>query len=286
MVVESVVVPFPSRSSLQPVPSPADLVSPGRALLEAQYDLIQKKLLQLSRRSGLPEHEAEEFRSWALFKLVEDDSRVLASWEGRSSFPTFLTVVLVNLMRDYRARIWGKWRPSAAARRQGHEAILLERLCFRDGLPLDEAIERMRTEHEVSLSQTELERIAASLTQRMKRWQVSEEELLRIPVDGQVESRIEEAERSFTEEELRVLLTPLLKSLSTENRLLFKLHYWDGLSVAAISPLLGRPQRELYLARDKCLKKIRRSLAEAGLSSERVRALLGCSNLELAPDTI
>ena len=283
MVVESVVVPFPSRSSLQPAPSSADLVSPGRALLEVQYHLIQKTLHYLSRRSGLPEHEAEEFHSWALLKLVEDDSRVLASWEGRSSFPTFLTVVLVNLMRDYRNRIWGKWKPTAAARRQGREAILLERLCFRDGLPLDEAIERMQTEHEVSLSQAELERMAASLTRRMKRWQVSEEELLGMPVDGQVESRIEEAERSVTEEELRVLLTPLLKSLSTENRLLFKLHYWDGLSVATISPLLGRPQRELYLARDKCLKKIRRSLAEAGLSPERVRALLGCSNLELSP---
>lgn len=275
MAVESVVVPFPSRSSLQP--------APGRALLEAQYDLIQKKLLHLSRRSGLPEHEAEEFRSWALFKLVEDDSRVLASWEGRSSFLTFLTVVLVNLLRDYRAHIWGRWRPSAAARSQGHEAILLERLCFRDGLPLDEAIERMQREHEVSLSQAELEQMAASLTRRMKRWQVGEEELLQMPVDGQVESRIEEAERSSTEEELRVLLTPLLKSLSTENRLLFKLHYWDGLSVAAISSLLGRPQRELYSARSKCLKKIRRSLEKAGLSPERVRALLGCSHLELSP---
>lgn len=283
MVVESVVVPFPSRSSLQPAPASADLVSPGRALLEAKYPLIQKQLHHLSRRSGLPEHEAEEFRSWALLKLVEDDSRVLASWEGRSSFPTFLTVVLVNLMRDYRARIWGKWKPTAAARKQGREAILLERLCFRDGLSLDEAIERMQTEHEVSLSRAELERMAASLTRRMKRRQVSEEDLLRIPVDGQVESRIEEAERSVTEEELRVLLTPLLKSLSTENRLLFKLHYWDGLSVAAISSLLGRPQRELYSARAKCLKKIRRSLAKAGLSPERVRALLGCSHLELSP---
>lgn len=267
MVVESMVVP----------------VSPGRALLEAQYPLIQKQLLRLSRRSGLPEHEAEELRSWALLRLIEDDYRVLASWEGRSSFPTFLTVVLVNLMRDYRSRIWGKWKPTSAARRQGPEAILLERLCFRDGLPLDEAIERMRTEHEVSLSRAELERMAASLTPRTKRRQVGEEELLRIAVDGQVESRIEEAERSVTEEELRVLLTPLLESLSPENRLLFKLHYWDGLSVAAISSLLGRPQRELYSARARCLKKIRRSLAKAGLSPERVRELLGCSHLELSP---
>jgi len=286
MVVESVVVPFPSRSSLQPGSSSADPASRGRDLLKAQYHAIQKKLQHLSRRSGLPEHEAEEFRSWALFKLVENDSRVLGSWKGRSSFPTFLTVVLVNLMGDYRTHIWGKWRPTAAARRQGREAVLLEQLCFRDGLPLDEAIERMRTEHGVSLSRAELERMAASLTRRIKQQRVSEEVLLRIPVDGQVESRIEESERSHTEEQLQVLLTPLLRSLSAEDRLLLKLHYWDGLSMSAISPLLCRPQRELYSVRDKCLKKIRRNLEEAGLGPERVRALLGCSHLELSPGEI
>jgi len=284
MVAESVVVPFHSRSSLEPAPSSADLTSRGRALLEIQYHLIQKKLLHLSRRSGLPEHEAEEFRSWALFKLVEDDSRMLASWEGRSTFPTFLTVVLVNLLRDYRTHIWGKWRPTAAARRLGREAVLLEQLCFRDGLPLDEAIERMRTEHKVSLSRPELERIAATLNRRPERRRVGEDELLRVPVDGQVEARIEDAERSRTEEQLRILLAPLLHALAAEDRLLLKLHYWDGLSMAAISPVLSRPQRELYSVRDRCLKKIRRNLEEAGVSPERVRALLGCSLLDLADE--
>ena len=272
-------------SSLQLTPSP-DKPASGRTLLETHYDLIQRKLLHLSRRSGLPEHEAEEFRSWALFKLVENDSHVLASWEGRSSFPTFLTVVLVNLMRDYRIQVWGKWRPSAAARRQGREAIFLERLCNRDGLPLDEAIERMRTEHGISRSRAELEQMAASLPRRAERRRVGDEELLRVPVDGQVECRIEDGERARTEERLQDLLLPLLESLPAEDRLLLKLHYWDGFSMAAISPLLGRPQRELYSVRDKCLKKLRRHLEKAGLGSDQVRGLLGFSCLNLAPDGI
>jgi hypothetical protein len=60
----------------------------GRELLEAYYNMIQQKLSHLGRRSGLPEHEAEELRSWALLKLVEDDYRMLNAWEGRSSFST------------------------------------------------------------------------------------------------------------------------------------------------------------------------------------------------------
>lgn len=188
----------------------------GRTLLEQNFHLIRHRLERLGRHSGLPAYEAEEFRSWALFKLVENDYRILSSWEGRSSFPTFLTVVLVNLMRDYRTHIWGKGRPSAAA-------------------------------------------------------------------DGQVESRIEDDERARTEERLCELLAPLVQSLPAQDRLLLKLHYRDGLSMATISSLLGRTQRALCSIRDKCLKKLRRNLEEAGLSPDQVRGLLGCSRLEFAP---
>jgi RNA polymerase sigma factor (sigma-70 family) len=260
--------------------------SHGRVLLERHFRLICQRLERLSRFSGLPEHEAEDLRSWALFKLVENDYRILASWEGRSSFSTFLNVVLVNLMRDYRIHVWGKWRPSAAARRRGPEAVLLERLWVRDSLPLDEAIERMRSEHGVSLSRAEIEQMAASLRRTAERRRVGEEELLRIPIDGQVAGRIEQGERAHAEERLRELLTPLLRSLPARDRLLLKLHYWDGLSMAAISPIVGRPQRELFSIRDKCLKELRRHLEKAGLSPEQVRELSGCLNLDLASDAI
>lgn len=248
----------------------------GRALLETNLDLIQRKLLRLSWRSGLPESEAEEFRSWALFKLVDDDYRILGRWEGRSSFPTFLTVVLVNLMRDYRTHVWGKWRPSAASRRRGEEGMLLERLLVRDKLSGDEAVERLRTEHGVSLSLDEVTHLAAVLPQRQERRRVSEEELLRIPIDGQVEIRIEEKERACIANRLRELLIPLLRSLPAEDRLLLRLHFFEGLSMAAVAPILGRPQRDLYSVRNRCLKKIRRSLDEAGLAADQIGELIGC----------
>jgi hypothetical protein len=47
--------------------------------VETHLDLIQRELYQLSRRSGLPEIEAEEFCSWTIFKLVDDDYRILGS---------------------------------------------------------------------------------------------------------------------------------------------------------------------------------------------------------------
>lgn len=278
-------VPWP-----RPVPTPGRDVrevsssSQGRELLESHLDLIQQKLRILSRRSGLPEREIEELHSWALFKLVEDNYRILASWKGRSSLSTYLTVVLTNLVRDYRIQIWGKWRPSAAALRQGPEVVLLEKLWVRDGLPLDEAIDRMRTEHGVSRSPAELERVAAALPQRIERRWVSEEELRDIPVDGRVEARVEDRERSQTATRLQEALLPLLRALPAEEHLLFKLHYGDGLSMAAISPLLGRRQRELYSIRDRCLKSFRQALEDAGLSSDCVSTVTGGSIWKPGPE--
>lgn len=265
---------LPIRRSAD-VPLGGEPVPRGRALLEAHLDLIQRKLQHLSRRSGLPEAEAEELCSWALFKLVEDDSRILGKWEGRSSFPTFLNVVLVNLMRDYRTHLWGKWRPRAASRRRGEAGVLLERLVVRDGLSYAEALERLRTEHGISLVPDDGAWLAGVLPRCQERRWVSEEELLQIPVDGQVEARVEQREQARTAARLRKLLLPLLRALPAEDCLLLRLYFFEDLSMAAIAPILGRPQRELFQARDRCLKKIRRSLDEAGLVSDQVRGLIG-----------
>ncbi len=267
--------PRPTRSR------PASRANRGRALLETHLDLIQRSLRHLSWHSGLPRSEAEELCAWVLFKLVDDDYRILGSWKGRSSFPTFLSVVLVNLVRDYRIHLWGKWRSSAASRRSGPEAVLLERLLLRDGLSCAEASERLRAEHGIDLSQDEVARLAAAFPRRQERRRADEEELLQIPVDGQVESRIVDRERGRAAVRLREILGPFLRSLPAEERRLLKLSFFDGLSMASIAPVLGRPQRELYSVRDRCLAKIHRRLTEAGLGADQVGGLLGALPADL-----
>jgi RNA polymerase sigma factor (sigma-70 family) len=281
----AVKVPFlGGLGSSRPAARVAAPVNRGRALLESHYDLVCQKLHRLGRRSGLPDPEIEELRSWALLKLVDDDYRILASWQGRSSFSTYLNVVLVNLVRDYRCHVWGKWRPSAAAQRLGPAAVLLEQLLYRDGLSFDEAAERMRTAHGISLSRAELERIEVKLPRRSGHRRAGEEEMARIPAIGQVEARVEDRERALIAAQLRELLLPVLRSLSAEERLLLKLHYWDHLSLAAISPLLNRPQRTLYPLRTRCLKKIRRHLEKAHLGLDQVGVLLGGAHWYLDPE--
>lgn len=272
-----------SRAFPRPAPHRPGPPSRGRALLEEHVVLVRRRLFQISRDSGLPRHEAEEFRSWALFKLVENDYRILSSWEGRSSFVTYLNVALANLLRDYRIHVWGKWRPTAAARREGDEAILLEQLWHRDRLSLEEAIERLVSQHKVALSRAEIERLASRLPQKTERRWVGEEELEKVAVDGRVEERVEDAERACLAARLRAELVPRLRSLPAEERLLLKLCFRDGFSIAAVAPILGRPQKELYTMRDRCLKRLRQALESLGLCPEQVLGLIGSPLQELFP---
>lgn len=278
MIGELRAVPFPgcvrsSRRETSAFPASVVPAARGRALLEHHFDGICLQLQRLARRSGLPASEAEELRSWALFKLVEDGYRILAQWTGRSSFETYLTVVLVNLMRDYRIHLWGKWRPSAYARKCGPEALFLERLWQRDGSPLAEAIERTRRAFPQTLTPDELERIAGRLPQRCRRHQVGEAALEQLAVAAEGEIRIEARENRGMAIRIREVLSALLRKLSVDDGLLLRLHIRDGLSMAAIAPLLGTSAQRLYSRHNRCLLQLRRELERAGLTAAEGRAI-------------
>ena len=72
-------------------------------------------------------------------KLLQDDYAVLRKYRGASSQTTFLTVVISNLFRDHRIKHWGKWRPSAEAKRHGEVAVRLEAAIYRDGQSFEQA---------------------------------------------------------------------------------------------------------------------------------------------------
>jgi DNA-directed RNA polymerase specialized sigma24 family protein len=258
--------------------------SRGRALLEEHFETVQRTLRRAAWLGRLPASEVEDFCAWATLKLVEDDSRMLALWQGKSSFPTYLRVVVQNLLRDYRIQLWGKWRPSKAATGLGRDALLLERLWVRDGLPLAEAIERMHRDHGVALATAELERIAGRLPRRLRRRRVGDERLLRMPVDGRVERGFDEEAAARVTARVREILPPLLRSLPEDGLRVLELHYRDGVSIADLASRLGRRQRELYSFRDRCLKILRRGMERAGLTSDQIGGLLAQSRAGAAPE--
>src|SRR2546423_12833075 len=116
----------------------------ARTLLEENLALIDRVIRFIAHGQRLDESEAEEFGAIVKLKLCENDYGIVRKFEGRSNFGTYLTIVVARMLLDYRIHCWGKWHPSAEARRLGDLAVDLEQLLHRDGRTLDDALPLLR----------------------------------------------------------------------------------------------------------------------------------------------
>ena len=255
-----------------PVPArPAE----ERQVLEARFlgqlDWIERSARAICRRHGLSPDDSDDFTSFARLKLVENDYAVLAKFRGESSLTTYLTVVIAMLWRDYRARHWGRWRPSAAARRKGPLAVRLETLLRRDGVSLAEAAGRLRSAGETMLSDRELAALAAELPGRVPARVVpigSEADEPAVPGDADDFMSAEDSDEQGRAVERA------LQQLPAEDQVMLRLRFWEGLSVADVARGLGVPQKPLYRRIERVLGQMRNLLEQSGLSAENVRAAL------------
>ncbi len=112
--------------------------------------------------------DAEDFKSVAMIRLIENDYEVLARFEGRSSIGSYLRTVITHMYLDFQNQRFGKWRTSAAARRLGPVAVRLEYLLYRDGLTFDEACGVLDSDPRLSVGGREIEEIGARLPPRAR----------------------------------------------------------------------------------------------------------------------
>src|SRR5688500_874704 len=99
----------------------------SRFLFEENLDAIERAIARVCGEARLTGANAEDFASSARLALLSDDCAILRKFEGRSSLPTYLTIVVRRLFYDAR-RAEGRWYPSAEAQRRGPAAVQLERL--------------------------------------------------------------------------------------------------------------------------------------------------------------
>lgn len=262
-----------------------------RSPYEIHLDLIEGVIGWIARRRCLSEDEGEDFSSWVRVRLLEDDCAVLRKFQARSSFRTYLVTVVQNLFRDYRIAKWGKFRPSAQARRLGTTAIRLEILMVRDGIPFEEAAEILRRNHGVEESTAELARLAGKLPARVPTRSPSgagdEEVLASLSESAEAtrpagpEERLRERERTETQERVQTGLRSALRALEPEDRLILKMHFEDGFTVAAVARTLGLEQKPLYRRIGRSLGTLRAELEARGVDAEAATDLLGWTELSI-----
>ena len=138
-------------------------------LFLSQRALIERVIAWVCAKHGLRGADAEDFRSTVMVRLIEKDYEVVRKFQGLSSFKTYLSAVINRMYLDYQVQRFGKWRPSAEARRLGPVAMRLERLLSRDGLTFDEACGVLLTDPMVKESRDELYAQSLKLPRRVDR---------------------------------------------------------------------------------------------------------------------
>jgi RNA polymerase sigma factor for flagellar operon FliA len=239
-------------------------------LLLDNLDLVERLVRFTARRHHLSFTDAEEFASIVRLKLVENDFAILRKFEGRSLLSTYLTVVIERLCHDFSIARWGKWRPSAAARRQGDVAMLLERLIVRDGATFDEAVGTLQTNHGVRHTRQQLHEILLTLPSRSPRWSGHEQGACI------AEAFTDQSHEDRTEvERVSIALSDSIAALSLEEQRILKLRFEQNLTVVEIAAMLDVETRTLYRRLQAVIRALRMSLEARGVSHADIPRLVG-----------
>jgi len=236
------------------------------ALFLSCLPVIDEVTRHVSRRHRLSGAEADDFRSEVRLHFLQHECRVLRAFEGRSSLPTYVTVVVQRLYLDYRNRQWGRWRPSVEAKRRGAAAVLFERLVVRDGWTRNEAIELLRANHQVD--PVEIESFVNVIGRRPpQRQAVAEQEAQGLESPGATpEAALSLAEQRLVLQRLRSRVGRARAGLSPQEALILKMRFDDAMTVAAISRTLQLDQKRLYRVIDRILSRLRGALQAEGVS--------------------
>lgn len=250
------------------------MAEPDLAQLERLFldnlSLIHRIVASICRRNRLTKEESEDFKSVVELKLIDHDYAVLRAHCGKSSLAGYLLTVIQHAYRDHRNHLWGKWRPSAEARRLGPLAMRLDMMLHRDLMTLDEACAASAPE-----DRDEMRRLAPKLPPRTKRRWEDIEQLEQLPT-GEVspEAVLLDRERDEAFAGMGRVLAEAIGTLSAEDRLLVEMRFERGVKLASMARAYGIDDRQLYRRWELLAKRLRKELEVKGYDATQVAWVL------------
>lgn len=233
--------------------------------LERNWALVESVIRWVCQRHSLAPEEAEEFKSRASMRLCENGYGILRKFRGGSTLRTYLTTVVARLFLDWRIEAWGKWRPSAEARRAGRVGVDLDRLLFREGLTPREAVNVLRHNHRVAASEDELLGLASRLPQRGRRREERGLKLANEPARERADDLLRDRERMRQAKKVQVALARAISALPAEDRLILRMRFCEDRPVTSIATALGLDQKALYRRISRRLADLHESMSDEGV---------------------
>ena len=257
----------------------------GQRLFLENLSTIDRVVAAVARRHRLSPQERDDFGSLVRLRLLEDNARVMRAFEQRSSLATFLTIVISRIFFDFRNAEWGRWRPSAQARRLGPVAMLLDRLMTRDGHLIEEAIEILRTNHKVAMSETEIRALWEAIPRRQQTTVVGEEAAGDVSAPEEPASEPEFRGRADARERVAQGLKRALSTLPTQDQLLVLLQFGHGVGATELAGHFGVSKATLHRRINRILADLRAALQADQIDPMEVVQLLRNESIDL-PDIL
>ena len=269
------------RAPHAPNATPQAVIVSDEANFLAALPVIDDVAAQVCRRHRLSSSEADDFKSEVRLHFIDRNYEVLRKFEGRCALSTYVNVVVQRVFLDYRNRMWGRWRPSTEARRLGPTAVLIERLVTRDGWTLDQAIEMLRTNHQIEIDDT-LRAFCNSFAARgPARRMVSEDDAAEVVSEGpSADANVVLAERDFLAKRVQAALDRARQSLPPMERLILRMRFDDRAAVSDIARVLHLEQRPLYRTIERLLKTVGEAMQADGISRADIEALFNAPAIE------
>jgi RNA polymerase sigma factor (sigma-70 family) len=237
--------------------------------------LINRIVAFVCRRNHLDPAESDEFSSHVRLKLLEDDYAVLRKFEGRSSLSTYLTTVIQRLFFQYRVQLWGKWRPSAEAKRLGEKAITLERMLTRDDYTLAEAIAILTTGREPQYTRAEIEALYVRLPVRQPRPMfVADNAVPDIASPIAADDGVMQQHRECTARAVSRAIDDAIESMDSQDKVILQMRFWRSAKVPEIAAALHIDQKKLYKRIDHLIGGLRVAMEGAGIARDDIGDLL------------
>jgi RNA polymerase sigma factor (sigma-70 family) len=248
----------------------------ARELFEENLSLIDGVIRRVCAKAGLSGADADDFRSDAHLALLENDCAILRQWEGRSALTTYLTVIVQRLYADACVRAAGRWHPSAEAKRLGDAAVALEHAVRRQGRSIDEALPAARA-IDPSLTLERARQILDRLPERAPR-----PRLVELDPEAEIPTARDAADaRTIAGDAERLaqrtsrIVRQTIEAMPLEDRMIVRLRYGSGMSLADVARMLRLPQRPLYRRIESIVGRLRSALRGAGIKAGDVEELIG-----------
>ncbi|HSY48629.1 MAG TPA: sigma-70 family RNA polymerase sigma factor [Thermoanaerobaculia bacterium] len=252
-------------------------------LFLTNLSVIDRAIGYVCHHNRIDRDEGEEFGSYVKFKLIESNYAIIRKFEGRSSFGTYMTTVIQRMFFQYRVQMWGKWRPSAEAKRLGDKGIMVERLLTRDGFTHAEAASILTSGSNPVLTPAEIEAIYIRLPVRVPRpVLVASTENADIGPSVDMESELFHDDRGEAARRTASTIDAAMALMDPEDQMILRMRFWAGRTIPEIARALGLDGKKLYKRISKLLCQLRLALEGQGIAGAEACELLNHSDHELS----